>query len=70
MTAFELNETVVYTFPLSVFSPRVWEDRFLTRSSYRRCSMKKGGLKNFARFTGKHLRQNRFDNKISGLRPS
>ena len=26
-----------------------------TRSSHRRSSMKKGALKNFARFTGKHL---------------
>ena len=28
----------------------------LTRSSHRRCSIKKAVLKNFAIFTGKHLR--------------
>ena len=26
------------------------------RSSHRRCSIKKGVLKNFAKFTGKHIR--------------
>ena len=29
----------------------------LSRSSHRRCSVKKGVLKNFAIFTGKHLRK-------------
>ena len=31
--------------------------------------MKKGVLKNFRKFTGKHLRQSLFFNKIGGLRP-
>ena len=39
------------------------------RSSHRRCSMKKGVLKNFAKFTGKHLCQILFFNKVAGLRP-
>ena len=38
------------------------------RSSHRRCSMKKGVLKNFTKFTGKHLCQSLFFNKVAGLR--
>ena len=34
------------------------------RSSHRRCTLKKDVLKNFAKFTGKHL----FFNKVAGLR--
>ena len=32
-------------------------------------SMKKGALKNFTKFTGKHLCQGLFFNKFAGLRP-
>ena len=39
-----------------------------TRSSHRRCSIRKGVLKNFAKFTGKHLCQSLFFNKVAGLR--
>ena len=38
------------------------------RSSHRRCSIKIGVLKNFAKFTGKHLCQSLFFNKVAGLR--
>ena len=37
------------------------------RSSHRRCSIKKDVLKNFAKFTRKHLRQSLFFNKVAGL---
>ena len=40
------------------------------RSSHRRCSVKKGVLRNFANFTGKHLCQSLFFNKAEGLRPA
>ena len=40
------------------------------RSSHRRCSVKKGVLRNFAKFTGKHLCQSLFFNKAAGLRPA
>ena len=42
-----------------------------TEAVARRCSFKKGILRNFAKFTGKHLRQGPFFNKIAGfcLRP-
>ena len=38
------------------------------RSSHQRCSAKKGVLRNFAKFTGKHLCQSTFFNKVAGLR--
>ena len=40
------------------------------RSSHRTCSIKKGVLENFTKFTGKHLRQSLFLNKVAGLRPA
>ena len=36
----------------------------------RRCSVKKGVLRNFAKFTGKHLCQSLYFNKVAGLRPA
>ena len=42
----------------------------IDRSSRRRSSVKKGVLRNFAKFTGKHLCQSLFFNKFAGLRPS
>ena len=41
----------------------------LYRSSQRRCSVRKGVLRNFAKFTGKHLCLSLFFNKVAGLRP-
>ena len=46
---------------------------FKFRSSHRRCSVctvKKGVLRNFAKFTGKHLCQSLFLNKVAGLTPA
>ena len=40
------------------------------RSSHQRCSVKKGVLRNFAKFTGKHLCQSLYFNKVAGLRPA
>ena len=40
------------------------------RSSYRKCSVKGGVLKNLAKFTEKHLCQCLFFNKVAGLRPA
>ena len=39
------------------------------RSSQKGCSVKKGVLSNFTKFTGKHLCQSLFFNKVSGLSP-
>ena len=41
-----------------------------SRSSHRKCSVKKGALRNFAKFTGKQLCQSLFFNKVAGLRPA
>ena len=41
----------------------------LFRSSHQRCSMKKDVLRNFAKFTGKHLSESPFLNKIARLGP-
>ena len=43
-----------------------FSDSFVFRSSHQRCSVKKGVLRNFAKFTGKHLCQNFFLNKAAG----
>ena len=40
------------------------------RSSHQRCSMEKGVLRNFTKFTGKHLCQSFFFNKVAGLSPA
>ena len=37
------------------------------RSSHRRCSVRKDVYQNFAKFTGKHLRQSLFFNKAAGI---
>ena len=37
------------------------------RSSHRRCSVRKGVLRNFAKFTGKHLCVSLFFDKVAGL---
>ena len=37
------------------------------RSSHQRCSVRKGALRNFAKFTRKHLCQSLFFNKVAGL---
>ena len=41
-----------------------------TRSSHQRCSVRKDILRNFAKFTGKHLRQVLFYNKLAGPEPA
>ena len=50
-----------------------WKDTVLSegcltvsRSSHQRCSVKKGILRNLAKFTGKHLCQSLFFNKVAG----
>ena len=40
------------------------------RTSHQRCSMKKSVLRISAKFTGKHLCQSLFFNKVAGLRPA
>ena len=40
------------------------------RSSHQRCAIEIGVLKNFTKFSGKHLCQSLFFNKVAGLRPA
>ena len=40
------------------------------RTNHRSCSVKKVVLTNFAKFTGKNLRESLFFNKVAGLRPA
>ena len=48
--------------------PQEWENR---RSSHQKCSIRKGVLRNFAKFTEKHLScQSLLFNKVAGLRPA
>ena len=51
------------------FSWRMWFGAVRDRSSKQRCSIQKGVLKNFSKFTGKRLCQSFFINKVTGLRP-
>ena len=49
----------------------VWNiNETYVRSSHRRCSVRKGVLRNFVKFTGKHLCQSLFFDKVVGLRPA
>ena len=42
----------------------------ITRSRHRTCSVRKGVLRYFAKFTGKHLCQNLLFNKVADLKPA
>ena len=53
----------------SKFSGKVFY-RTPTRSSHQKCSARKGILRNFVKFTGKHLSQSVFFNKVAGLMPA
>ena len=57
-------------FPVHVISPSgtiISSQKKVLRSSHRRCFVKKGVYRNFAKFTGKHLCQRLFFNKVAGL---
>ena len=54
-------------FPEKVLYLSVFQQR--TEAVAQRCFFKKGILRNFAKFTGKHLCQSLFFNKVAGLAP-
>ena len=61
-TSKELNGTKV------ILSKQVsFIDFYILRSSHHRCSLKKRVLRNFAKFTGKHLCQSLFFNKVAAI---
>ena len=51
----------IYTNSRELDCPGQW------KSSHRRCSVRKGVLRNFSKFRGKHLCQSLFFNKAAGL---
>ena len=60
----DISFTYIRHYKRSTINP--WGTR---RNSHRRCSVKKGVLRNFAKFTGKHLCQTLVLNNLAGLRP-
>ena len=54
------ESTWVKPLPLLTFS----------RSCHRRCSVRKGALRNFTKFTGKQQCQSLFFNRVAGLKPA
>ena len=57
--------------PLSYYdSICYYKIQMTTRSNHQRCSARKGVLRNFSKFIGKHLRQVLFYNKVAGLEPA
>ena len=58
----------VYIFPNFVLVQHIVVQKLVkTRSSHRRCSLRKAVLRNFAKFTGKHLFQSLCFSKVAGL---
>ena len=47
-----------------------WHSRKSSKSSHRRCFIRKVVLRNFAKYTGKDLCQSLSFNKVTGLRPA
>ena len=47
-----------------------WIKKEQAEAVVQRCSVKKGVLRNLVKFTGKHLCQNLFSSKVTGLRPA
>ena len=54
-------------FMTSRFSPISRKHYLQFKSSQRRCSIRKGVPRNFTKFTGRHLCQSLFFNKVAGL---
>ena len=48
----------------------IYQDSLKVRSIHRRYSVRKGVLRNFAKFTGKHRCKSLFFNKVAGLSQS
>ena len=58
----------VYIFPNFVLVQHIVVQKLVKRrSSHRRCSLRKGVLRNFRKFTGKHLCQSLYFHKVAGL---
>ena len=60
----------VFKFTFWCMLPFFTENTRNHRCRHRRCFVKKSALRNFVKFTGKHLSQSLFFNKVAGLRPA
>ena len=63
---FHLTVSIILIYFLETLSPFCL---LLSRSSHRRCFVRRGVLRNFAKFTGKHLSESLFFNKVADLKP-
>ena len=62
-----INSVSGVCYVIAFIMSNTFGDVLIGRNSHRRCSVKKGVLRNFAKFTGKHLCQRLFFNKVAGL---
>ena len=63
------RSSIIYVRKGSKYTSAVVSDFTHWKSSHQRCSIKKGVLRNFKKFIGKHLCQSLSFNKVEGLRP-
>ena len=61
------SETFEWFLTATLITANILIQLYLCKSSHQRCSIIKGVLRNFAKFTGKHLCQSLFFNKFAGL---
>ena len=59
-----------FTSAFQAFYTRTRSSYSKARSSHKRCHIRKGVLRNFVKFTGKHLCRSLFLNKVAGLSPA
>ena len=70
MEPFQIMQNEIFTpedKSSSNFGNLMIDENIVRRNSRPEVFCKKGVLRNFAKFTGKHLRQSRFFNKVAGL---
>ena len=58
---------LLYLISIPYIAVSLW---IICRSSHWRCSLRKGVLRSFLKFTGKHLCKSLLFNKVAGLRPA
>ena len=54
--------------PREIYIEEFAQLQYFFESNHPRCSVRKGVLRDFANFAGKHLYQSLFFNKVAGLR--
>ena len=62
---FSNDEILKLIRPLNVHKAQGHDDVSISRCSHQRCSIKEGVLRNYIKFTGKHLCQSLFLNKVA-----